>query len=65
MKLSVNEARLTNLWARNCGTIQKVFILSFRAFRKRVTDLTSVDRKIQNGNHRKQILSIVKQLIFI
>ena len=27
MKLSVNEAKLTNLWARNCGTIQKVLIL--------------------------------------
>ena len=27
MKLSVNEAKLTNLWAVNCATIQKVWIL--------------------------------------
>ena len=29
MKLSVNEAKLTNLWARNCATIQQVWILKF------------------------------------
>ena len=29
MKLSVNEAKLTGLWARNCGTIQQVVILKF------------------------------------
>ena len=29
MKLSVNEAKLINLWARNCGTIQQVLILKF------------------------------------
>ena len=32
MKLSVNEAKLTNLWAVNCATIQKVWILKI-AFR--------------------------------
>ena len=32
MKLSVNEAKLTGLWARNCATIQLVWILKF-AFR--------------------------------
>ena len=32
MKPSVNEAILTGLWARNCGTIQQVLILNF-AFR--------------------------------
>ena len=41
MKLSVNEAKLTGLWARNCATITKVLILnlpsgpkSFRAFQE-------------------------------
>ena len=40
MKLSVNEAKLTGLWARNCATIQQVWISlpsgqkSFRAFRE-------------------------------
>ena len=29
MKLSVNEAKLTGLWARNCATIQKVLIWNF------------------------------------
>ena len=29
MKLSVNEAKLTGLWARNCATIQQVSILKF------------------------------------
>ena len=29
MKLSVNEAKLTGLWARNCDTIQQVVILIF------------------------------------
>ena len=29
MKLSVNEAILTGLWARNCATIQQVLILKF------------------------------------
>ena len=68
MKLSVNEAKLTNLWARNCATIQQVWILKFAfgpkkfagLFKKQVPDLAPVDRKIQNGNHRKQIPSIDK-----
>ena len=40
MKLSVNKAKLTGLWARNCATIQQVWISlpsgqkRFRAFRK-------------------------------
>ena len=29
MKLSVNKAKLTGLWARNCATIQLVLILKF------------------------------------
>ena len=29
MKLSINEAKLTGLWARNCTTIQQVLILKF------------------------------------
>ena len=29
MKLSVNEAKFTNLWGRNCATIQTVSILKF------------------------------------
>ena len=34
MKLSVNEAKLTGLWARNCATIQQALISKF-AFRAR------------------------------
>ena len=39
MKLSVNEAKLTGLWAVNCASIQQVRILpsgpkSFRDFRE-------------------------------
>ena len=29
MKLSVNEAKLNGLWARNCATIQQVLISYF------------------------------------
>ena len=29
MKLSINEAKLTGLWARNCVIIQQVLILKF------------------------------------
>ena len=29
MKLSINEAKLTGLWARNCAIIQQVLILKF------------------------------------
>ena len=29
MKLSVNKAKLSGLWARNCATIQQVLILKF------------------------------------
>ena len=29
MKLSVIEAKLTDLWARNCATIQQLLILKF------------------------------------
>ena len=29
MKLSVNETKLTGLWARNCASIQQVWILKF------------------------------------
>jgi len=31
-KLSVNEEKLTGLWARNCATVQQVLFLKF-AFR--------------------------------
>ena len=42
MKLSVNEAKLTGLWARNCATTRQVLMVynlpsgpkSFRAFRE-------------------------------
>ena len=29
MKVSINEAKLTGLWARNCAIIQQVLILKF------------------------------------
>ena len=29
MKLSVNEAKLTGLWAWDCATVQQVLILKF------------------------------------
>ena len=29
MKLSINEAKLTGLWARNCAAIKQVLILKF------------------------------------
>jgi len=29
MKVSVNEAKLTGLWARNCATFQQVLMLKF------------------------------------
>ena len=29
MKLSVNEAKLTGVWARNCATFQQVLISKF------------------------------------
>ena len=29
MKLSLNEAKLTGLWAKNCTAIQQVLILKF------------------------------------
>ena len=38
MKLSVNEAILTVLWARNCATIQQVWILKFAFDPKRFLD---------------------------
>ena len=34
MKLSVNEAKLTGLWPRNCATITKVLILNLPSSRK-------------------------------
>ena len=48
MKLSVNEAKLAGLWARNCATIQQVLILKFAfgpekfsaAFEKQATGTT-------------------------
>ena len=38
MKLSVNEAKLTGLWAWNCATIQQVWILIFAFDPKRFLD---------------------------
>ena len=36
MKLAVNEAKLTVLWARNCATVQQVLILKVAgSFEKR------------------------------
>ena len=29
MKLSVNDLKLTDLWVRNCATIQQVWMLKF------------------------------------
>ena len=36
MKLSVNEAKLTGLRARNCGTIQQVLISKFVVHTRKV-----------------------------
>ena len=40
MKLSVNEAKLTGLWARNCATIQKVLIWNFAFGHKKLPVLS-------------------------
>ena len=40
MKLSVNEAKLTGLWAMNCATIQQVLILKFEFGIEKLTDLS-------------------------
>ena len=42
MKLSVNEAKLTGLWAGNCATIQKVLILKFALFNSPFTSYLAV-----------------------
>ena len=40
MKPSVNEAKLTGLWAMNCATIQQVLILKFEFGVEKLTDLS-------------------------
>ena len=40
MRLYVNEAKLTSLWARNCATIQRVWILKFAFGAERLPGLS-------------------------
>ena len=40
LKLVVNEAKLTSLWARNYATIQRVWILKFAFGAKRLPGLS-------------------------
>ena len=39
MKLSVNETKLTGLWARNCASIQQVWILKFVVWPEKKPDV--------------------------
>ena len=40
MKLSVDGAKLTGLWARNCATIEVVWILKFAFGPEKLTGLS-------------------------
>ena len=68
MKLSVHEAELTGfigeeLCCYSTGLDYKICLRARKVsgpFEKRTPDLVPVDRKIQNGNHTKQIPIIDK-----
>ena len=53
MKLSVNEAKLTGLWARNCATIQQALISKF-AFRARKVIGTFETRAPQTRKYKRK-----------
>ena len=55
MKLSVNETKLTGLWARNCASIQQVWILKF-VFCPKIKVLTFRETGRAWGETRDQIL---------
>ena len=50
MKLSVNEAKLAGLWARNCATIQQVSISKFAFGPEKLAGLS------RNGPLKKDII---------
>ena len=50
MKLLVNKAKLTGLWARNCATIQQVLILKFAFGPKKSAGLS------KNGPSRAKVI---------
>ena len=53
MTLSVNEAKFTNLWGRNCATIQTVFSLKFAFGPKKLPGL------LRNGAPGIFVISIL------
>ena len=61
MKLSVNKAKLTGLWATNCATIQLVLILNFTFGPEKLSGLS---RNGPQGRVAKNILRL-RELVTI
>ena len=52
MKLSLNEAKLTGLWAGNCGTIQQVLISKFAFGREKISGLSRNAPQVREAQKR-------------
>ena len=62
MKLSVNEAKLTGLWAGNCDTIQQVVILIFAFGPRKVSGF--FEKQAQSQKIKVVLKSFQKLFVF-
>ena len=60
MKLSINEAKLTGLWARNCAAIKEVLILKFAFGPEKLPELSKKGPWTGTGRRQKSSLAFIQ-----
>ena len=60
MKLSINEAKLTGLWARNCAAIKEVLILKFAFGPEKLPELSKNGPWTGTGRRQKSSLAFIQ-----
>ena len=60
MKLSINEAKLTGLWARNCAAIKQVLILKFAFGPEKLPELSKKGPWTGPGRRQKSSLAFIQ-----
>ena len=70
MKLSVNEAKLTGLWARNCASIQQILTLKFALGPEKFSSLAGNGALFAysvyvSGQNDQQTENLSKQMVIL
>ena len=70
MKLSVNEAKLTGLWARNCASLQQILTLKFALGPEKFPSLARNGALVAYsvyvfGQNDQQTENLSKQMVFL